>query len=301
MSSPLIAALRSVALDLPDLAKAEKFYTEVWHLTVAARGDKVVYMRGTGADHHLLALHQGGKTPQIRHVTFRARSEAALANIAEATVTAGGSIAAPLGPLSEPAGGTGLTIRDQDGRLIQLVHGDARHSDATEVKDQPMRLAHVVLNAHDIAKAQRFFEQALGFRLVDRTKIMAFMNCNADHHSLAFGDTDNDALNHIAFVMPELESVMRGGGRIKDAGYSIEWGPGRHGPGNNAFNYFIDPFGVVIEYTADVEQIDDHYRTGAPEDWKWPAGRFDHWGISAPPSAKLKDAQRGVLFVPSIA
>ena len=39
--------------------------------------------------------------------------------------------------------------------------------------------------------------------------------------------------------------------------YAIEWGPGRHGPGNNAFNYFIDPFGVVIEYTAEVEQIDD--------------------------------------------
>ena len=46
-------------------------------------------------------------------------------------------------------------------------------------------------------------------------------------------------------------------GRMKDAGHAIEWGPGRHGPGDNAFNYFIDPFGIVIEYTAEVEQIDD--------------------------------------------
>ncbi len=52
-------------------------------------------------------------------------------------------------------------------------------------------------------------------------------------------------------------SVMRGGGRMKDAGYPIQWGPGRHGPGNNLFNYFIDPFGVVIEYTAEVEQVDE--------------------------------------------
>ena len=44
----------------------------------------------------------------------------------------------------------------------------------------------------------------------------------------------------------------------------IEWGPGRHGPGDNAFNYFIDPFGVVIEYTAEVEQIDDSYRVARP-------------------------------------
>jgi catechol 2,3-dioxygenase len=125
---------------------------------------------------------------------------------------------------------------------------------------------------------------------------MAFMNCDRDHHSLAIADADNDALNHIAFLMPDLDSVMRGGGRMKDSGHAIEWGPGRHGPGNNAFNYFIDPFGVVIEYTSEIEQIDDTYKVGSPDDWKWPPGRVDHWGISAPPSARLKEAQRQIFF-----
>ncbi|GAB3482612.1 VOC family protein [Polaromonas eurypsychrophila] len=301
MSSPWIQALRSVALDLPDLDKAEAFYTEVWKLRVVARERDTIYLRGTGADHHLLSIHAGGELPQIRHVTLRARSEAALAEIATATVQAGGSIMVPLAALNDRAGGIGLTLRDPDGRLVQVVHGDTRHSDVGEAQDQPIRLAHAVLNAHDIPKAQAFFEQALGFRLVDRTRIMAFLNCDADHHSIALGDTDNDALNHIAFLMPEVESVMRGGGRMKDAGHAIEWGPGRHGPGNNSFNYFIDPFGVVIEYTADVQQIDDNYRVGAPDDWKWPPGRVDQWGISAPPSARLKEAQRAVFFVPSAA
>ncbi len=145
------------------------------------------------------------------------------------------------------------------------MHGDARHGDAHEARDRPIRLAHVVLNSHAVDATQRFFEQALGFTLADRTRIMAFLNCNRDHHSIALGDTDNDALNHIAFLMPDLDSVMRGGGRMKDAGFAIEWGPGRHGPGNNAFNYFIGPFGEVIEYTAEVEQIDDSYRVGAPQ------------------------------------
>ena len=45
----------------------------------------------------------------------------------------------------------------------------------------------------------------------------------------------------VAFLMPDLESVMRGGGRMRDAGYAIEWGPGRHGPGTNASNYVIGP------------------------------------------------------------
>ncbi|MDO9359108.1 MAG: VOC family protein [Polaromonas sp.] len=299
MSSPWIQALRSVSLNLPDLDKAETFYTQVWKLSVVAREPGVIYLRGTGPDHHLLAIHQGGDQAQIRHVTLRARSREALDSIEQAAVQAGGSIVAPIAALDDPAGGTGLTLRDPDGRLIQVVHGDRQHSDAHPGTDSPIRLAHAVLNASNVPGAQAFFVQALGFRLVDRTRIMAFLNCDADHHSIALGDTDNNALNHIAFLMPELEAVMRGGGRMKDAGHGIEWGPGRHGPGNNAFNYFIDPFGVVIEYTADVQQIGDDYRVGTPDDWKWPAGRVDHWGISAAPSARLKEAQRAVFFVPS--
>ena len=296
MASPWIAALRSVALNVPDLARAEDFYTRTWHLDVAARRDGALYLRGTGADAYLLALHAGAEV-QIRAVTLRARSEAALHDIAAAAARAGGRVVAPIAPLDDPAGGIGLTVRDPDGRLFQIVHGDAQRADATSVKDRPQRLAHAVLNAHDVASAQRFLEAALGFTLADRTRIMAFMNCNHDHHSLAFGDTDNDALNHIAFLMPELESVMRGGGRMKDAGFPIEWGPGRHGPGDNAFNYFIGPFGEVIEYTAEVEQIDDSYVAGGPADWTWPPGRVDQWGISQPPSARLKEAQRQVFFI----
>jgi catechol 2,3-dioxygenase len=231
-------------------------------------------------------------------VTFTARNAEALDEIARAAVAAGGRIEVPVGPIDEPGGGIGLTLRDPMGRVFRVVHGDARHTDVSVVPDLPIRLAHVVLNTHDVPATQRFFEQAFGFRLSDRTKIMAFLNCNSDHHSIALGDTDNDALNHIAFMMQDVDSVMRGGGRMRDAGYAIEWGPGRHGPGNNAFNYFVGPDNVVIEYTADVEQIDDSYEAGSPEDWKWPAGRIDQWGISQPPGARLKDAQRAVQFQP---
>ena len=125
------------------------------------------------------------------------------------------------------------------------------------------------------------------------------MNCNSDHHTLAIGDTDNNALNHVAFLMPTLDSVMRGGGRMKDHGHAIEWGPGRHGPGDNAFNYFIDPFGVVIEYTAEVEQIDDSYVARGPADWTWPPGAWTSGALAPPPSPRLKEAQRQVFFVPS--
>ncbi|KDB50717.1 putative ring-cleavage extradiol dioxygenase [Sphaerotilus natans subsp. natans DSM 6575] len=299
MASPWIRALRSVALDVPDLARAEAFYTEVWRLTVSARTEDALYLRGSGPDHHLLSLH-AGPCLAVRHASLRARSVEALEAVAAATLAAGGRVLHAPRASKDPAGGLALRIADPHGRVFHIVHGDRLHpSEAGQPvpADQPVRLAHAVFNSHDVAATQRFMEQALGFGLSDRTRIMAFMNCDRDHHTLAIGDTDNDALNHIAFLMPALDDVMRGGGRMSDAGFPIVWGPGRHGPGDNVFNYFVGPFGEVIEYTAEVEQIDETYRAGAPADWTWPPGRTDQWGIG-PARPELKVAQRNVLFVP---
>ena len=298
MNPSLVSALRSVEIGVPDVAAAERFYVDTWHLTVAARAGGSVYLRGTGADHHLLALH-ASDTPELRMLTFRSPSALALDEVAQAAVAAGGKLLAARAPVAEPGGGEAVVVSDPQGRILRFVCGDARHADAREAKDQPIRLAHTVMNSVDVKAGQAFYER-LGFKLSDRTRIMAFMRIptlpRGDHHSIALADADNNCLNHIAFVMPDLDSVMRGGGRMKDAGFAIEWGPGRHGPGDNAFNYFVGPAGFVIEYTAEVEQVDDSYETGGPEDWKWPAGRVDHWGISAAPSARLKQAQREIGF-----
>jgi len=298
-ASSLISGLRSVAFNVPDLALAEDFYTRVWGLSVAAREAGALYLRATGADHHVLALHQQDGPAQIRHVTLRARSLQALEQTATAALAAGGRVVQPVAELTSPGGGTAVSIADPDGRVFQLVFGDALHADTTVQPDAPIRLAHAVLNSHDVEASRVFMEKVLDFSLADRTRIMAFMRCNSDHHSIALGDTDNDALNHVAFVVADTEAVMRGGGRMKDAGFGIEWGPGRHGPGNNVFNYFVGPFDIVIEYTSDVQQIDDSYEAGQPGDWTWPPGRIDQWGISAPPSAALKVAQRAVMFAPT--
>lgn len=299
MPNLLVASLRSVEIGLPDVVAAENFYTNTWGLQVVARKGSSVYLRGTGGDHHLLSLHLSKKS-EVKMVTLRATSEQALDQIAHNVGVHGGVVLAPRAQVDEPGGGQALVVRDPQGRILRFVWGDEEHAAQPEHKDQPIRLAHAVLNSHNVAAGLPFYENALGFKLSDRTRIMAFiripMKPSGDHHSIALADADNDCLNHIAFVMPNLESVMRGGGRMKDAGFGIEWGPGRHGPGDNAFNYFVGPAGFVIEYTADVEQVDDSYVAGSPDDWKWPPGRVDQWGISQPPSAKLKEAQRQIAF-----
>jgi catechol 2,3-dioxygenase len=89
---------------------------------------------------------------------------------------------------------------------------------------------------------------------------------------------------------------MRGAGRMKDSGYPIEWGVGRHGPSGNVFAYFAGPEEFPIEYTSDVRQIDERYEPHGPEYWRWPAGRADEWGVTNPHTARWKRIQ--TMFEP---
>jgi len=136
----------------------------------------------------------------------------------------------------------------------------------------------------------------LGFAVSDRTRHMTFVRCNRKHHCIAYAGSDSASLNHVAFELPSLEAVMRGIGRMRDAGFEPVWGPGRHGPGNNVFGYFIAPWGGVIEYTAEIAEVGDNYKVGGPEDWQWPPGRIDHWGISKKDTAKTGPAERLYRF-----
>jgi len=74
---------------------------------------------------------------------------------------------------------------------------------------------------------------------------------------------------------------MRGIGRLKDAGFETFWGPGRHGPGNNVFAYFVAPFRRRDRVHRGSPACRPSYKVGGPQDWKWPPKRNDHWGISA--------------------
>lgn len=295
MKQPLVSALRGIAIGVPDLALAEKFYTETWQLSVAARRDDAVYLRGTGAAHHILALHRSERA-DVRSVDFNVAGVEVLNELAQTIPAHGGFILDGPSPVTEPGGGIQLVARDPQGRLLRFIAGDIKHQDTNEIEDHPVKITHIVLNSENVAIAQAFFEGALGFRLSDRTRIMAFLRCGSDHHSIALADAQENSLNHVAFAMPNLDSVMRGGGRMNDAGYPIDWGVGRHGPGNNVFAYFVGPFDFVIEYTAEVLQVDDSYKTGSPEDWRWPPGRIDQWGIGKAPSSHLRDAQKKIFF-----
>ena len=294
MSDFPVGALRSVEITTPSLGASADFYTKIWGLDVAAEAGGTVYLAATGADFHVVELTQGEQAA-LRKVTFRVRSGDDLDRLFARACEAACEIITPPAPSRAPSGGEHFVVREPQGCCMEFVHGD-RTKTARVVADRPERLAHVNINSADIDKLSTFYQQVLGFRLTDRSKQMAFLRCNSDHHAVVLADAPVNGLNHIAFLMPDLESVMRGSGRMVDHGFPIGWGVGRHGPGDNVFAYFVDPTGIAIEYTAEVLQVDDSYRAKGPADWVWPPGRTDQWGIAPPKSEACKTAQLSVGF-----
>lgn len=297
MARAKVNALRSIDLGVTDVKARQKFYTEVWGLQTVAERPGSAYLRGTGPFHHIIGLHQRPKAEMLR-IDLAAADRGAVETLAAQIREAGIKEIGKAGPIGEPGGGWGFTFLDPEGRTVRILTGDARHQAVADSIDRPRKLSHCVMNSRDPAALVKFYEEALGFTLSDRTAMMSFIRCNSDHHSIAFVKGEHATLHHIAFEMPELESVMRGAGRMKDHGFPIEWGVGRHGPGHNVFAYFLSPDEMVIEYTAEIEQVDESYRVGGPEDWKWPAGRTDHWGIAVGPTERMRTLHDRIAFAP---
>lgn len=288
-----INGVRSVHFGLPDLEGAARFYEEIWGLSAVEKTADSVYLRGTGGDFYLLALHRHPE-PRMLRVDFSIESRAH-ADALHASLSAAGVDVTPVANLLyEPGGGYGFSFRDPDeGRVFRVVADAATHADTDDQPDLPRKIAHIVLNSPD--RDGRFFVEQLGFKVIDQSRTITFLNCNSDHHSFALYVSESSTFNHLAFEMRDLDSVMSATGNMVEHGEPIAWGVGRHGPCDNVFCYFVGPGGFTIEYTAEVEQVDETYRVGTPEDWKFRKGRRDQWGLALP-TARMHSPQTKVPF-----
>ena len=291
MPSCPIRGVRSVELATTNFDEAARFYETIWNLEPVETRKASRYFRGTSGYHHLLGLHAGAQ-PAVVRIVFDVADRTSIDALRRAIVVSGGKPGAPA-PVSIAGGGYGFGCKDPDGRNLAFLCEAAGHADTADQTDRPRKIVHVNLNTRDFDATLKFFTAALGFRVVDDNAPLWFLHCdNSDHASIVLAKTNLPTLNHIAFEMPEFNSVMRGMGRMKDNGYPIEWGPGRHGPGDNVFAYFCGRDEVPLEYAAEVLQIDDSYEPRPSAYWKYAPGRSDQWGITQPRSARYYRVQR---------
>lgn len=298
MSEAAIKAVRAVDLAVGDLEAARAFFTQVWNLQIVAEEGGIVYLRAADPDFAALTLRASGSDQSaLLRVVLQAQDRAAVDKVYERVCAEGRATDGAPRTLATPGGGYGFGCKDPEGRNFAVISDTAVHADTLTSRDVPTKLSHVNLNCRDNDASFGFMTRAFGFKLSDETRQFRFIRCNSDHHSLVLGFNDNANLNHIAFEIADIDALMRGIGRMRDNGHPIEWGPGRHGPGNNVFAYFCGPGELPLEYTGEMEQVAaDFAPLKKPEDWKWPAGRLDHWGLTPGPSARVKAAQARFQF-----
>ena len=295
-----ITEIRYVAYGVPDLEAERRFYGEVWGLRQVAEQDGRYYYATEGsAEHHVVRLRQ---TADRRvDVIAMAADTAADVDVLFGRVTAAGCriIFAPRA-LTEPGGGYGFRFFSPDGLPFEISADVARGSsrELQRWEGIPQKISHIVLHSPNPKAAVQFFCDVLGFRLSDWLgDFMAFLRCNEWHHRLAFLPGP-PCLNHVAYDMLGVDDMMRGISRLKQLEVNIAWGPGRHTAGNNTFSYFTTPNHCAVEYTADLDQVDDATWQASVH---IPSPRvMDQWGVGVGgPQTMPHAAPDPGLFQPS--
>lgn len=251
-----------------------------------------VYLRGTGSEPYIYALTDG-EDFGIEYVNFGMTSRARLESLYDRLQRANVPIVSEPHTLSTPGGGFGFCARDPDNRILRIV-ADVELNEKTEATfAMPSKVSHVVLNTPDIKQTETFYCEKLGFRLSDHyVDRMSFLRCSTDHHSIGLFQNAHASANHVAFEMPDMDSFMRGIGRMKQMGHVPSWGPGRHGPGNNPFAYFVSPSGFVIEFTTELQQIDED--SHVVREWPWGDPELsDRWMTAGPPTPAMRAVMLG--------
>jgi catechol 2,3-dioxygenase len=300
-----VHSLDHFSLTVPDMEVAKGFYGG-FGLEVRAQGG-ALQLHTVGSDHRWGTLVEG-RRKKLHHVSFGAFADD-IERFKERLERLG------IGRLDPPAGfaSNGLWCRDPDGTLVEIrvaekcspnakaafamasspagVAGAPNRTNAPVV--QPRRLAHVLLFSSDVARQIRFYEQALGLRLSDRSgEGIAFMHGvhGSDHHVIAFAKSDGPGLHHCSWDVASINEIGLGAMQMADKGFVNGWGLGRHVLGSNYFHYVQDPWGSFSEYSSDIDYIP------CGQDWQAgdhpPHDAFYVWGPT-PPEDFVKNYEAG--------
>ena len=299
MSNRLLTHLRHVDLAVPDYDKQLDFYAGVWGLTKVAEDSGISFLAAEGSPEQYVVRLRKADEKRLDLVSYGAASAADVDTLAEQLLAGGVQLISQPGKIDTPGGGYGFRFFDVDGRTIE-VSADVevrQHRKIEEKESIPVKLSHVVLNSPDLDRTREWYERHLGFRLSDTLSsphvgdVMHFMRISNQHHSMAIAKGPHTSLHHVSFEMRGLDEYMRGSGRVMRAGFTKVWGPGRHMAGDNTFTYFLDPHGNTVEYTTELELLDEDTWHPHVYDFSQPEVA-DQWGTANPDE---RTGRQGVL------
>jgi catechol 2,3-dioxygenase-like lactoylglutathione lyase family enzyme len=257
--SSFINKLSYVSLAVPGFEAERDFLKGPWGLVeTSGDADRAYFSSQSGREDHLIRLRRS-PDKRMDSVGFAAPSRASVDELAKHLREQGAKIVSDPALLDSPGGGYGVRFFDNDGRTLEVAADVKERTNIGNAMPRgiPVSLSHVVFFTPDVKATVAFYTQCLGFKVSDwLDDFMVFLRCNEKHHCIAFMKGPA-SLNHVAFDVLDVDDMMRGMGRLLSAGGKLNWGPGRHTAGDNTFAYFVSPGGNVLEYTAELETVDD--------------------------------------------
>lgn len=295
-----ITEIRHVGFAVPDLAAELAFYTQDWGLRQVAEKDGVHYLATHGHDELFVVRLRQAAVKSVDVVALATDTNTDVDALFGKVRDAGCKVIFEPRMLDQPGGGYGFRFFNPDGMPMEVSAGVERGTARTlEPREAiPQKISHIVFHSPRHKEMTQFFIDVLGFRLSDWIgDFMSLIRCNSAHHRIAFLPGP-PCLNHVAYDMPDVDEMMRGVARLKRRKIDVVWGPGRHTAGNNTFSYFVTPNGFAVEYTSDLQEIDEE--SWQPHVYEPAPGIMDQWGSGyGGPQTMPKPEPDAALFTPA--
>lgn len=279
--------LAYVALNVTDLARSVAFYRDLAGLMLQESTSDWAAMRCSG-DHHNVLLHRADRAG-LKRIAFELESEGDLERARKHLRDCGIDI-------EEVTAAERATLHVCSAFRFRLPACDLCFEFVTqfETVEPPLelhptrieRLGHVVFNVREYDQVIEFLVGRLGFCVSDHVPgAIAFLRCfpNPLHHSLAVLKDTSDHLNHVNFMVYDIDDIGRAMNRMQKANVEIVFGPGRHMPSESIFLYFLDPDGMTLEYSFGMETFPE-MDARAPRALERRAETLDTWGSVPKPA-----------------
>jgi catechol 2,3-dioxygenase len=283
VSHRLIAHLAHVEILTPKPEASLAFYRDVLGLEETTRKGQSVYLRGWGEWHHHSLQLTEAEQPGLGHIGWRTWSEDDLAT-AVARVDAAG---AGTGWFDGSVGhGRAYRFTAPGGQTHELFWESEEYLPPAGMEspypDRPQRFAprgiaprmidHVTVMTKNPVRDAEWMRDTLGSTFTEYTLlhedpdlvVFAMSTNNEKSHDLGLILDQSDVpgrIHHFAWWVDSREEVLRAADILLNAGVPIEFGPGRHGMGEQDYLYFREPGGVRVEINS------GGYRNYVP-DWR---------------------------------
>ena len=247
--------------------KSLEFFVNVLGLTESGQDEDSVYLRAwDDYEYHTLKL-TASNTTGMRHVGYRASSQAAL----ERRVAAIESLGAGIGWSDGDQGhGPAYQFKDTDDHLFEIYFETNKYepseAEKPALKNQAQRnhsrgagvrrLDHLNLLAKDVGAIREFIPAVLGSRITEQivfdsgTVAGCWFTVNNKSYDIAYTQDHTDTsgrFHHVTFAVDQREQVLQAADIFLENDVYIETGPHKHAVQQTFFLYVYEPAGNRVE------------------------------------------------------